>query len=203
MTLIIGLTGSIATGKSTISAMFEELNIKVLDSDKIARDVVEPGKDAYNNIIKVFGKSILHEDGTLNRKSLGTIVFNDKNKLKQLNQIVHPAIRSEMNRKKDEYIQAKEQCIVLDIPLLFENKLTHLVDKILLVYVDEDVQLNRLMDRDKSTKEEALSRINAQIPISEKIEKSDEVIDNNGTIEQSYDQLINILKKWNINVDEP
>lgn len=202
MTLIIGLTGSIATGKSTISKMFEQLNIPVIDADKIAREVVERGKDALNEIVESFGKEILNDDGTLNRKALGAIVFNDKKKLNKLNSIIHPKIREEMNRQKEQHITANEQCVVLDVPLLFENKLTHMVDNILVVYVDEDVQLKRLMSRDNSTEEEALSRIKSQIPISEKVERADASIDNNGTVEQSFEQLKNILKKWNIDVNE-
>lgn len=201
MTVIIGLTGSIATGKSTISEMFNQLNIPVIDADKIAREVVEKGQKAFNTIVDTFGKEILHEDGSLNRKALGDIVFNDETERAKLNNIVHPAIREEMERQKQLHIDAKKPCIVLDIPLLFENKLEHLVDKIVVVYVSQSVQLERLMKRDNSTEQEALSRINSQIPIDEKKKLADATINNNGTIEQSYEQLKQLLKQWNITID--
>lgn len=198
MTLIIGLTGSIATGKSTITQMFIDLGIKVIDADKIAREVVEKGKPAYEQIVVTFGTDILHEDQTIDRKALGDIVFNDAEKRKTLNNIIHPEIRKEMLRQRDTYVEAEEKCVVLDIPLLFESKLTHFVDKIIVVSTDESVQLTRLMERDQSTKESAEQRIQSQIPIAEKIKKADAVIDNNGTVEESYQQLENILKEWNV-----
>lgn len=198
MTLVIGLTGSIATGKTTISNMFQQLNIPVIDADQIARDVVQPGETALKKIADVFGQSILHEDGSLNRQALGDIVFNDKEKLETLNNIIHPAIRKEMTRQKESYIKKDVPCVVLDIPLLFENKLEYLVNKIIVVYVNEQVQLERLMARDKSTKEDALSRIKSQISIEKKKDKADAVINNNDTIEHSFHQLKDILNKWQI-----
>lgn len=202
MTVVIGLTGSIATGKSTISNMFKRLNIPVVDADVIAREVVEPGTETLQHIVNAFGQSVLLADGTLNRKALGNIVFNNKKKLNELNDIIHPAIRNEMNRQKEMYVARNVPCVVLDIPLLFENKLDYLVDKIVVVYVDETVQLKRLMERDQSTKEEALSRIKSQIPIKEKISRADATIDNNGTVEQSFEQLKEILKRWKIDFNE-
>lgn len=200
MSLVIGLTGSIATGKSTVSNMFKQLNIPVIDADQIARDVVEPEQVALKKIIEAFGTNILHDDGSLNRKALGDIVFNDKEKLEILNGIVHPAIRNEMNRQKEMYLAQNIPCFVLDIPLLFENKLDYLVDKILVVYIDEETQLKRLMDRDQSTREDAMSRIKSQISIEVKKEKAHEVIDNSGTVEESFTQLKEILKNWHVNV---
>lgn len=200
MSLVIGLTGSIATGKSTVSNMFKQLNIPVIDADQIARDVVEPEQVALKEIVEAFGTNILHDDGSLNRKALGDIVFNDKEKLEILNGIVHPAIRNEMNRQKEMYLAQNIPCIVLDIPLLFENKLDYLVDKILVVYIDEETQLKRLMDRDQSTREDAMSRIKSQISIEVKKEKAHEVINNSGTVEESFKQLKEILKNWHVNV---
>ncbi len=196
MALIIGLTGGIASGKSTVSSMFTSLNIPVVDADKISREVVEPGEDAYEKIRHVFGEDVFKKDGTLNRKKLGTIIFADEEKRKQLNGIVHPAVRKEMLRQRDYYINKGEKCIILDIPLLFEGNLTQLVDKTIVVSVDEDVQLNRLMERDQSSKEEAEQRIQSQLPIREKVKLADAVIDNNGTKIDSCKQLKNILKEW-------
>lgn len=197
LALVIGLTGGIATGKSTVSEMFKEMDIPVVDADVISREVVEPGELAYEKIVDTFGEEVLHLDGTLNRKKLGSIVFGDEQKRKQLNEIVHPEVRKKMISERDRYVQEGHPIVVLDIPLLFESKLTHFVDKTLLIYVDEDIQLKRLMNRDQSTKEEALQRINAQYPISKKLELADAVIYNNGTIEETKEQLLEQLKTWN------
>ncbi len=198
MTVVIGLTGSIATGKSTISLMFDDYDIPVIDADKISRKVVEPGEKAYQQIVNAFGRDILREDETIDRKALGAIVFNNEEKRKTLNSIVHPAVREKMLEERDDYVRQNEKAVVLDIPLLFESELMHLVDKILVVYVDEDVQLKRLMERDESTEEEAQSRINSQMPVSQKAKKADEVISNNGTKQDSYDQLDAILREWEV-----
>lgn len=198
MSLIIGLTGSIATGKSTIAAMFEEFKIPVIDADKAAREVVNPGEAASKEIRQTFGDEVFHEDNTLNRERLGEIIFADEEKRKQLNNIVHPAIRKRMLEKKEELLADGAECIVFDIPLLFESKLEHFVEKIIVVSVDEDVQLKRLMDRNTFTITEAKQRISSQIPVTEKAEKADAVIDNNGSIEESQKQLEAILDAWNV-----
>ncbi|GGF06313.1 dephospho-CoA kinase [Halobacillus andaensis] len=198
MGIIIGLTGSIATGKSTISKMFDSFNIPVVDADVISREVVEIGRPAYQQIVDCFGEKVLHEDRTLNRKQLGSIIFKDETKRKQLNEIVHPEVRKQMLEQRDGYLNEGNKAVVLDIPLLFESDLAHFADRTLVVYVDEETQLKRLMDRDGSSKEDALERIRSQIPIQEKAERADEVIDNSGTIEESFQQLKRILTEWNV-----
>lgn len=198
MALIVGLTGSIGTGKSLIANKLRDLNIPVVDADLIAREVVEPGKETYVSIVEKFGEQILHEDGTLNRKALGNIVFKDEAKRKELNAIIHPAIRKEMVRQRDEWVEKGAQCVVLDIPLLYEGGLTHFVDKVIVVFVEPEIQLQRIIARDQCTEEEAQNRINAQIPVAEKAAKADAIIDNNSTKEKSYRQLEAILAKWEI-----
>ncbi|MYL34155.1 dephospho-CoA kinase [Pontibacillus yanchengensis] len=198
MTVVIGLTGSIASGKSTVSLMFDEFNIPVVDADKLSRKVVEPGKKAYNDIVEEFGHDILRDDQTIDRKALGTIVFNDEEKRKKLNSFVHPAVREEMLQERDYYVAEGFKAVVLDIPLLFESDLAHFVDKVVVVYVDEETQLKRLMERDDSSREESLSRINSQMPVSEKANKADEVVDNSGSKYESYKQLEAILHRWEI-----
>lgn len=198
MSIIIGLTGSIATGKSTVSLMFDDFNIPIIDADKVAREVVKPGELAYKQIVDQFGHQILRADKTLNREMLGEIVFADKVKRDQLNKIVHPAVREKMIEKRDAYLQAKAPCVVLDIPLLYENNLTYLVDKTIVVYADEDVQLRRLMERNEYTEEEAIQRIQAQMPVKEKAKKADAVIDNNGSKYKTYKQLEKILMSWGV-----
>ncbi|MDM5190264.1 dephospho-CoA kinase [Bacillus sp. DX4.1] len=198
MTVVIGLTGGIASGKSTVSQMFRELHIPVIDADIIAREVVEQGKEAYKEIIKVFGEEILQADGELDRQKLGSIVFYNKEKRLQLNQIVHPAVRKEMNAQKDMYIREGMQAVVLDIPLLFESKLTTLVDQILLVSINPNTQLERLMKRNGFSEEEARARIDSQMPLAEKVKLANKVIHNDGTIAETKVQLHNILMEWNI-----
>lgn len=198
MTLVIGLTGSIGTGKSTIANKLKKLHIPIIDADKIARQVVEPKEPAYEKIVSTFGEGILHADKTLNRQALGDIVFADAEKRKQLNNIIHPEIRKEMLRQRDAYVTENVPAVVMDIPLLFESKLTHYVEKIIVVAVSEAVQLERVMARDESTKEAALQRIQAQISVKEKAQQADAVIDNNGTKEESYAQLLHILEDWEI-----
>ncbi|MCP1395176.1 dephospho-CoA kinase [Bacillus thuringiensis] len=198
MTVVIGLTGGIASGKSTVSEMFRELSIPVIDADVIAREVVEQGKPAYNKIVEVFGAEVLQQDGELDRPRLGSIIFYNEEKRLQLNKIVHPAVREEMNRKKEMYIKEGMQAVVLDIPLLFESKLTSLVDRILVVAVKPHTQLERLMKRNNFSEEEATARIQSQMPLEEKVKNADEVINNDGTIMGTKTQLQVILKKWNI-----
>ncbi|MCP3025469.1 dephospho-CoA kinase [Halobacillus sp. A5] len=202
MGVIIGLTGSIATGKSTVSKMFNEFHIPVVDADVISREVVEIGEPAYEKIVQHFGVKVLNTDRTLDRKRLGSIVFKDKELRNQLNEIIHPEVRKQMLKQRDYYLDQGEKAVVLDIPLLFESRLTHFADRTLVVYVDEDTQLERLMKRDGSTREEAQERIRSQISIEEKAGRADKVIDNSQTIEDTFTQLKQILTEWNL-INEP
>jgi dephospho-CoA kinase len=195
VTVVIGLTGGIASGKSTVSNMIKNLGIRIVDADQISREVVEVGKPAYQQIVSVFGDEILHQDKTINREKLGSIIFGDHSKREQLNKIVHPAVRKEMLNGVEEEKARNSKAVVLDIPLLFESKLTHMVDKTILVYVDEETQLKRLMERNGYTEEEAKMRIQSQLPLHTKKDLSDEIIDNNGTIEQTEKQLLEVVKK--------
>ncbi|WJQ06488.1 dephospho-CoA kinase [Geobacillus stearothermophilus] len=196
MAFTIGLTGGIASGKSTVSAMMRELGLPVIDADEAARAVVRPGEEAYRQIVAAFGPGILRADGEIDRAKLGAIVFNDEQQRKVLNAIVHPAVRKKMLAEKEAHIRSGAKTVVLDIPLLFESGLTHWVDKVLVVYVDDDVQLRRLMARNGFTEEEALARIRSQWPMAEKVKRADAVIDNNGTIEETHRQLLAILHQW-------
>lgn len=196
--MIIGLTGSIASGKSTISAMLKEKGFPIIDADLVARQVVEPGTANLQEIERVFGHVVMNEDGTLNRNSLGQLIFHDPAKRKQLNDLMHPAIRTEMLRMRDELFEQDQKTIIMDIPLLFESHLQHFVDKILVVSVTEEMQLHRLMNRNSLSKEEAETRIQSQLPISEKEKGADAVIYNDGSIDQSKVQLERILAEWDI-----
>ncbi|MED4401170.1 dephospho-CoA kinase [Metabacillus fastidiosus] len=196
MTLIIGLTGGIASGKSTVSNMFKEKNITVVDADQIARDVVEIGKTAYKEIVQHFGKEILNNDETINRAKLGSIIFQSEEERKILNNIVHPEVRKEMMSQTEIAKENKEEIVVLDIPLLYESNLTHLVHKTLLVYVDENVQVKRLMERNNYTYEEAKMRMEAQLSLEDKLKLVDHVINNNGTIGETEEQLNKLINEW-------
>ncbi|MBM4762521.1 dephospho-CoA kinase [Bacillus sp. B15-48] len=198
MSLIIGLTGGIASGKSTVSQMLTEMGITVIDADVESRLAVEKGEKAYNDIVRYFGKDILDENGVINRAKLGAIIFNDEEKRLVLNSIVHPAVRERMEEKKEQAIQKGEKVVVLDIPLLIEGENQYSVDKILLIYVDEEMQLRRLMERNHFSVEEARSRINSQMPLKEKVKHADKVIDNNGTIEETAEQVKKIVSSWGI-----
>ncbi|PRP56561.1 dephospho-CoA kinase [Bacillus halotolerans] len=196
MTLVIGLTGGIASGKSTVANMLIDKGITVIDADIIAKQAVEKGMPAYRQIIDEFGEDILLENGDIDRRKLGALVFTNEQKRLALNSIVHPAVREEMLKRRDESVANQETFVVLDIPLLFESKLESLVDKIIVVSVTKELQLERLTKRNQLTEEEALSRIRSQIPLEEKVSRADNVIDNSGTLEETKQQLEEILSCW-------
>ena len=192
---LIGLTGSIATGKSTVAKIFKDLGFYVIDADKIAHSVYKRGEKAYFEIVKVFGKEILHENGEINRKKLGRLVLNDNKKLSLLEAIVHPAVeekRLEMLEKiKNEDPHA---FVISDVPLLFEKDLKSKFDCIIVVYVPKELQIRRLMERDHILKEEALKKVSLQLPIEEKKRLANIVIDNSKTLDRTRKQVENITK---------
>src|SRR5690625_1401789 len=187
--MIIGLTGNIASGKTTIANILKEIyQYPIIDADLIARKVVEPGEFALSQLVHLFGEEILLENGELNRSRLGKIVFEDEGKRKQLNDIVHPAIRIRMMEERDKLLEEGYEHIVMDIPLLFENNLTYLVDKTLAVHTEERLRLQRLMERNGYAEDEARNRMNAQMDPEKKKELADEWIDNSGTVDSSKEQ---------------
>lgn len=193
---IIGITGGIASGKSTVSLYLQELGFTIVDADLASRAVVEPGEEAYHQVVKAFGEDILLTDGNIDRVKLGSIIFNDQEKRLLLNGIVHPAVRNWMRVKTEAALSSGEETVFMDIPLLFESKLTFMVDKTLLIYVDEQVQLKRLMNRNGLSEAEALARINSQMPLADKKALADAVIDNNGDINETKRQVKTILSEW-------
>jgi dephospho-CoA kinase len=196
--MLIGLTGGIASGKSSVSAMIKEMGYPIIDADLIARKVVEPGERAFIEIVKHFGTDILDEIGQIARKKLGAIVFNDEKERNVLNEIVHPAVRERMSQEKAQYLKEGHTTIVFDIPLLYESNLFHLVDKVLLVYVNANVQLKRLQERDQAGELDAKQRIQSQMSLSGKQDRADAVIDNNGTLEYTRKQLEDIFEQWEL-----
>ncbi|WP_435921773.1 dephospho-CoA kinase [Paenibacillus sp. DYY-L-2] len=175
----IGLTGGIATGKSTVSQMLVKRGAALIDADVIAREIMEPGHPVLAKVAEHFGQTVLLPDGQLNRKKLGAIVFSDPGERKALEAITHPAIRQEMKRRMSELEAANpHRLVVADIPLLYESGLEVLYDEIMVVYVPRNLQLKRLMERDDLSLEEAEARLRAQMDIEMKREKADILIDN-------------------------
>jgi dephospho-CoA kinase len=191
--MILGLTGGIATGKSTVTAMLRERGIPVIDADQIAREVVEPGKPAYEAIVRHFGRDILLADGQINRKKLGEIVFSDEAERQKLNAIVHPEVRRVMREEAEAAERNGAAIVFMDIPLLFESKLQHMVDKIVVVYAPASVQLARMIERDELDEEQAHKRLRAQWPIEQKKRLADFLIDNTGTREETERQVERLL----------
>ncbi len=195
---VVGITGGIATGKSTVSKIIKNLGYEVIDADIISREVVEKGKPAYRELIAYFGDVILDEYGNIDRKELGNLIFNNEEKRKKLNSITHPYI---MKAIKESIYNKKEQKIVfVDIPLLIEeiDKLRDYdirFDEIWLVYVDEENQIDRLMKRDRIDRTEALNKIRAQMPIEVKKKYATIVIDNRGDIKDLDEQVRRFIEK--------
>lgn len=196
--MIIGLTGSIASGKSTVSAMLKKKGLPIVDADEIARLVVEPGTVGIQKIEEAFGSEVIQQDGTLNREALGGKIFGHDENRKKLNAILHPAIRKEMLRQKEMHLANGEATVIMDIPLLFESKLQSFVEKIIVVTVTPETQKKRLMERNGLTGAEATARIESQLPLVEKEAGADAVLDNNGTIEETENQLNHLLIRWKI-----
>lgn len=193
--MVIGLTGGIATGKSTISSILKELGAYIVDADIIARSVVQKGEKAYNEIVQHFGRKILMANGEINRKKLGHIVFSDSEKLKLLNQITHPEIIGRIKDKVEEYKDVGAKVIVIDAAILIEVGLDWYCDSIWLVSVDKETQIRRLMERDKFAYSDALNRINSQYTNERKSQFADVIIDNNKPIEEVKKK---VKELWNI-----
>ncbi len=189
--LVIGLTGGIASGKSTVSRMLQEQGAEIIDADSLVHEVTQPGTDCLRRIIEAFGPAFLNPDGSLNRRRLGRLVFNDEDELRKLNAIVHPQV-IEIIKSRIENARASErppEVLVVDAPLLIEAGLVPLVDEVWVVAVDQNTQMERLMTRDRLNIDETLARIRAQIPLEDKIKIADVVIDNSGGVAETECQV--------------
>ena len=189
--MIIGITGSIACGKSLVSNYLQEKGYTIIDADKIGHMVLE-NDEVKKQLVNKFGKSIL-KDNEVNRVTLGKLVFENNENLKELNNIIHPQIRK--NISEQIQVHKNEKLVFVDVPLLFEAKFDDLVEKIIVISLDEKFQLERLMNRNSLSKEEALQRIKSQIPVREKEKLGDYVVDNSFTQENTYKQVDRILEK--------
>lgn len=191
--MLVGLTGGIASGKSTVSQLIADYGFPIVDADIGAREVVKKGTPGLRRIQDTFGDSVILPSGSLDRKQLGKIVFTDAEKRKTLNRILSKDIRQWIKEEAKKAMNSGASLVVLDIPLLFEADYDKVVDQTMVVFVTEEVQLERLMKRNGYSREEAMNRIRSQMPLSEKAKKADIVIDNNGTIEETKQQITNWL----------
>ena len=195
MTKVLGLTGGIATGKSTADKFFEKQNIPIIDSDKIAHNIMDIGKPAYQEVKSIFGNEYLNENQTINRKKLGQLVFANSKELKKLNDITHPLIYQEIQEKIQVERNKKTPLVIVDAPVLFESNGQRYCDATLVITLPLSIQVQRLMARNNLTKTEAMNRINSQMPLSQKEKLATYVVDNTGTIEELENKLAKILKK--------
>lgn len=191
----IGLTGGIATGKSTAAKLLRDLGLPVIDADQLARDVVSPGSDGLKAVIESFGEELLNQDGGLDRKALGRIVFTSDEQLEKLESLLHPLIESKRAEEKRRLESENVEMAFYDVPLLFETDMQDEFDKIILIYADQDTQVQRMKERDQLSEAEILQRIKSQIPIEEKKKKSDFVVINSGSIADLKNQLVQVVSE--------
>jgi len=189
--MIIGLTGGIASGKTTVSKILKQMGIKVISADDIAHKKIKKGEKGWRRVIDEFGEEILQDDGEIDRKKLGKIVFNNQQQRKKLEQLTHPLIITEIKEKINKHNKSEEH-LVIEAPLLYETGLEDNMDQIWVVYVDRKTQIERLMKRNNFTQKEAEQRIDSQLSLEQKKQKADIVIDNRGRKED----LKNKVKKF-------
>ncbi|WP_286033452.1 dephospho-CoA kinase [Fusobacterium necrogenes] len=190
--MIVGLTGGIASGKSTVSNLFRKCGIEIVDADKVAKDISEK-KESIKKISSIFGKDILDSDGKIIREKLREKAFKNRELLQELNKIIHPQVMEYFKRKKEE--NSKDEILIFDIPLLYEAKMEYLCDKIIVVGVDVQKQIRRVVARDGSSKELAKKIISNQMPLDEKIKKADIVIMNDGTLDELEEKVMKIYRE--------
>ena len=190
--MIVGLTGGIASGKSTVSNLFRKYGIEIVDADKVAKEVSEK-KESIEKISNIFGKDILDSDGKIVREKLREKAFKNRELLQELNKIIHPQVMEYFKRKKEE--NSKDEILIFDIPLLYETKMEYLCDKIIVVVVDVQKQIRRVVARDGSSEELAKKIIFNQMPLDEKIKKADIVIMNDGTLDELEAKVMKIYRE--------
>ncbi len=198
--ILIGLTGGVATGKSTVAQMFKQCGAVVIDADALAREVVQPDKPAWRDVVRTFSKKVLNPDRTINRQALGSIVFRYPAKRRRLERIIHPRVAREQQRLTREAARKDPTAVVLyDVPLLFEAGIDKRVQKIIVVTADQQTQIARLKKRNSLSRAEALRRIRSQMPLAKKAQMADLVID--GTVSRAVGRrrvqaAFAILSQW-------
>ncbi|XP_043911056.1 dephospho-CoA kinase domain-containing protein [Protopterus annectens] len=199
---LVGLTGGIASGKSTVATILRELGCPVIDADIIARQVVEPGTPAHQLIVQYFGTEILLENGQINREMLGNIIFSDEEKRRRLNSITHPAVLQMMLKQILKYFFLGYRYVILDVPLLFEtNKLRKLLKRTVVVYCDPQTQISRFMRRNNFSRAEVDKRLSTQMPLEEKRKLANHVIDNSGDLENTRRQVLQLHSRLEESLD--
>ena len=192
---LIGLTGGIASGKSTVAAILRRLGASIVNADELSREVVQPGQDAWNEITKSFGSDILQEDMTLDRKKLRKIVFDNPEARKKLEAIVHPRVRALAEKRISELAASGSSVIVYEVPLLFEAQIHLWLRPVILVACDIETQKKRLLERDHLTELEAQQHLDARMSLEEKRKLADSVIENDGTLEELEQDVRAVLQK--------
>ncbi|XP_046977015.1 dephospho-CoA kinase [Vanessa cardui] len=192
---IVGLTGGLATGKSTVLSIFRDNGIAVIDADEVARKVLEPGTSAWKEVKSYFGVNVLYPDGKINRLKLGEVIFDDIEKRRKLNAITHPRIQRAMMMMALKYFFSAHKYIVMEVPLLFETgKMLNYMHKIITVICEDHQQIERLCKRNDFSEKVAIKRINTQMPLEQKVANSHFVINNSGDIENTKIQTLSIIK---------
>lgn len=192
---IIGLTGGIATGKSTVSKLFRRVGIRVIDADIVYKELSKPGNVLYNKIIRLFSSSIVGPDYLIDWKKLGQMVYNDEELRTKLNALTHPVVKANLLSQIEKLKTQNEQYVVIEVPLLFESGFDSFCDITIVVSTKPEIQLSRLMVRDLIDREAALRKINAQMPLSEKCQKATYVIDNSNDLHKTEIQFQEILQQ--------
>lgn len=192
--IIAGLTGGIATGKSTVSSILREAGAIIIDADAIARDAVKKNLPAWHEIVNYFGEKVLLPDGEINRTCLGDIIFRDSSKKEILNKIVHPYVIQKVAEMIEEIGEASPGSIViLDVPLLIEAEMHKGLEDVILVYTPEQIQIKRLLERDGLSESDALLRVRSQMPIEKKREFATIIIDNSGTLQATRERALEVF----------
>jgi dephospho-CoA kinase len=195
--ILIGLTGSVATGKSTVAKMFKKCGAIVIDADELAREVVQPGKPAWREIVRTFGRRILNLDRTIDRHALGAIVFHDKKKLRHLERIIHPRVaRAQIRLTKQAAKNDPKAIVIYDVPLLFEAGIDKRVDKTVVVAATRKTQIMRLKNRNGLTRAEALRRIRSQMPLAMKRLRADYILDGTKSRESLSRDISRLFEDW-------
>lgn len=189
--IILGVTGSFGSGKTTVARNFKSLGAKIIDADRIAHRIIKPGSKIYRRIINTFGKDILKKNRAIDRDKLAKVVFNNKNLLNRLNKIVHPEVIRTIER---EIKASSQEVVVLDVPLLIEAGLRRLVDKLIVVKITQEKQIERVLHKVSLGKRDILKRIRHQVPLKDKVRIADFVIDNSGTIKNTKKQVNKIRR---------
>ena len=194
--LRVGLTGSIAVGKSHVLSVLKELGCETFDADKIAHTMMEPGREAYQDVVREFGNSVVASDGSIDRAKLGAIVFADATRRKRLNEIVHPRVIEEQDRLlRESEARNPDTIVIVDAALMIESGGYKRFDKIIVVYCDRAIQIERLMRRNSITREDAERRVAAQMPSEEKRRYGDYEIDTSGPFEETRKRVIEVYDR--------